>query len=199
MKTYRILALATGLLLITYFVYSKKLNRETPTASISIPKKIILSEPPINYSQNSNNNKKTNLTQIPEDLKSDSDTFYNKLALFTLKNNNIHHDEFGNNTVDISTTGFNSQEFVISDAQIYYPTEEQLNNGVNGCVLGGYYVELNSKLNLVIKTETETETNVFSYVCTQEATDNSYRLLQTTDNQHLEQSMAAIINKPYKK
>lgn len=195
MKTYRILALATSLLGAAYFVYPKKLNTETQAIGIPAPHtQIILSVLPINQTQHNNN---ANLTQIPVNPKRDRNTVDNKLALFTLKNNNIHHDEFGNNVVDISTSGFNSQEFIISDAQIYYPTEAQLNNGVNGCALGGYYVELNSKLKLIIKTENET--NVFSYVCIYDATNNSYRLLQTTDNQHHEQSMAAVINKPYNK
>ncbi len=194
MKTYRILTLATGLLGISYFVYFTQKNTvvDNQTVVISTHQKNITSVLPLTNPQSDNKKNNASISERPATPK---DVTEDKLALFNLKNNNIHHDEYGNNSVDISTSGFNSQEIIISDAQIYYPTEEQLNNGVSGCAMGGYYVELNSKLNLVIKTEKDT--NVFSYVCAHNAGDNSYRLLQTTSNPTLEQSMAAVTNKAY--
>lgn len=190
MKTYRLLALATGLSGIGYFVsFSQQhVNAEQADTHSVESKKAIISVPPLYIPF-------TDDTQLtPAHTTNPQDTTEDKVALFRLKNNNIHHDEYGNNIVDISTDGFNSKEFIVSNAPIYYPTEEQLNNGVNGCGMGGYYVELNAHLSLIIKNDNGT--SIYPYLCTHNTQDNTYAFMLTENAKSIEKTISTLLSTP---
>lgn len=195
MKTYRLLALATAVLGVSYFIYSaqKHLTSAHAEPSVAVAHKAIISVAPI-YNPQAHNTQTINGMQAADHSNTEQDTTEDKLALFTLKNNNIHHDEYGNNIVDVSTEGFNSKEFITSNTQIFYPTEEQLNNGINGCGMGGYYVELNAQLTLIVKNDSGT--NIYPYLCTHNTQDNTYAFIATENNTSTEKTIAAILNTP---
>jgi hypothetical protein len=94
--------------------------------------------------------------------------------LFTAKEEKIIQDEVGNYSVDISTPESADKISLHSSAPIYYPSASQLNFGVNGCVLGGYYIELGNSIRLEQKLNTQVQN--FNYHCEFNAHTNSYFL-----------------------
>jgi hypothetical protein len=103
-----------------------------------------------------------------------TDTEASKNQLFKNKNERIIQDDNGNYLVEISTPGIQSREWIVSNSPIYFPTEDQLNNGVDGCAAGGYYVELKATLTLIVKTENGNTS--YQYICTHNHNSNMYFL-----------------------
>jgi len=100
-----------------------------------------------------------------------------KADFFNKKINSIGRDEQGNYVVNISSA--NEQPILIqSSTPIYYPTETDLNYGVKGCVLGGYYIELNHQIALITQEDTTKGTTKaqHNYRCDYNNTTNSYML-----------------------
>jgi hypothetical protein len=114
-----------------------------------------------------NKARKTSVAQV-------DDLAEKKIQLFKAKNERIIQDDNGNYLVDISTPGLSSREWILSDSPIYFPTEDQLNNGIDGCAAGGYYVELKAILSLVV--ETENGNTRYQYLCTHNQNSNLYFL-----------------------
>jgi glucan-binding YG repeat protein len=117
-------------------------------------------------------NKITHPPQHPENISADNEA--NKNKLFKTKNERITQDDNGNYLVDISTPGVSSKEWILSNSPIYFPSEDQLNNGIDGCAAGGYYVELKATLTLIVKTESGNTT--YQYLCTHNHNSNMYFL-----------------------
>lgn len=98
-----------------------------------------------------------------------------KADFFNKKINSIGRNEQGNYVVNISSA--NEQPILIqSSTPIYYPTETDLNYGVKGCVLGGYYIELNHQIALI--TQGDAKKNQHNYRCDYNSTTNSYTLIE---------------------
>jgi hypothetical protein len=127
---------------------------------------------------------------LPKTNTADSEA--NKNQLFKTKNEKITQDDNGNYLVDISTPGIQSQEWIVSDSPIYFPSEDQLNNGVEGCAAGGYYVELKAILTLTVKTENGN--TAYQYICTHNQNSNMYFLeAEETQRPEIQKSVNTLI------
>lgn len=97
-----------------------------------------------------------------------------KYNLFLKKRDKIKLDRNGNYLVEISTHNFKSKEYLISDWPIFYPNETQLNEGVQGCSSGGYYVDVQATFSLLIKNRSSYQS--FHFKCEFDQLSSAYLL-----------------------
>lgn len=88
--------------------------------------------------------------------------------------NKIKRNEKGEFEVVIATDTGENPISIQSHSPIYYPSETDLNYGVKGCVLGGYYVELNHQISLTIGSKERPMQ--YQYRCTFNSETNIYTL-----------------------
>ena len=86
----------------------------------------------------------------------------------------VFYDDDGNYRVDVSIPNQSTQDYLISSYPIFYPDEDQLLNGIQGCAIGGFYVDVQSEITWVSEKQGETETHHF--ICSFDASMNDYLL-----------------------
>ncbi|WP_151032912.1 hypothetical protein [Cellvibrio sp. OA-2007] len=114
----------------------------------------------------------TEITTPSKNMES-TETYKIKSDFFDRKINNIGRDEQGNYVVTIATDS-KEESLIQSTSPIYYPTETDLNYGVKGCVLGGYYIELSHHIVLITKSNAKQTQHV--YRCDYNSETNTYIL-----------------------
>ena len=87
-----------------------------------------------------------------------------KEAFFKERNESVKVDALGTYYLDMTLEGGSSIDYMVSEWPIHYPSEEELNSGVEGCSSGGYYIDFMGEYSLVIKTQEKVQ--LFHYVCT---------------------------------
>lgn len=107
----------------------------------------------------------------------------------------VSQDEFGNYRVEVSTPGFPSREYLVSSLPIYYPHESMLAmpNQIQGCPLGGYYIEQGALGSLLILSRGTAR--IFHYRCELDATDSGYVLHRLSENASLTPSLNRLLSK----
>ena len=121
----------------------------------------------------------------------DAERLANKHKFFALKNSNIKQDDFGNYHVDISTPGTTSKEYIFSSSPIFYPTEDELNHGLKGCSSGGYYVEIDATISLLMKESAESK--IYTYICRFNPNNNDYFLEVVDQDARLSNSINSLL------
>lgn len=111
-------------------------------------------------------------------------------ALFQEKRESIQQDALGNYFVDISTPGFDNEEWLYSAWPLYFPDEYQLNEGVSGCASGGFYVPLQAKAAVVVITDTNLQ--AFHYVCSYQPALQQYLLVKAEPQQSIKAAISII-------
>ncbi|MDO6421368.1 hypothetical protein [Saccharophagus degradans] len=111
-------------------------------------------------------------------------------ALFQEKRESIQQDTLGNYFVDISTPGFDNEEWLYSAWPLYVPDEYQLNEGVSGCASGGFYVPMQAKAAVVVITDTNIQ--AFHYVCSYQPALQQYLLVKAEPQQSIKAAISII-------
>ena len=110
---------------------------------------------------------------------------------FEKQNSRINIDIYGTYWVDISTEKLASKEFILSKYPIYYPSEQQLNYGFDGCGIGGFYVDVSSVLTLV--TEIDRTVKIFHNECSFDEHTQSYLFRKSDSDPHLQQQISKLL------
>lgn len=87
----------------------------------------------------------------------------------------IQADAFGNSLVDISTPGYIAQEWLYSNWPVFYPSQEELKERVQGCASGGFYVSVQATASVIVIEEYGVR--AFHYRCEYMADLQQYLLL----------------------
>ena len=128
---------------------------------------------------------------VPPIEKSKTDKQASAEAFFEKQNARIIEDDFGNHFVDISVKGYEAKEYIISEFPIFYPSEEQLNFGVEGCGVGGFYVDVMATLTLVVKDKKQD--SVYHYQCSFDGTSQSYILVDAEPSYSVDDTLSELM------
>lgn len=110
-----------------------------------------------------------------------------KQDFFKRMQGRIQNDALGNYQVDISPQGGESSTFLVSRSPIYYPSETDLNSGVRGCALGGYYIEQGASVSMLAQTNNGQQK--FNYLCTYSNDSQMYLLIDQASDPKIQASL----------
>lgn len=105
----------------------------------------------------------------------------------------VVHDGLGNYCVELSTAGFDSREFLISDRPIFYPEQNMLDHTglLQGCPLSAYYIENQAKGSLLVLRENTA--SIFHYQCTFDVAHSGYQLKKLSRNSRFAASLKHLL------
>ena len=115
----------------------------------------------------------------------------NREKFFQDRQSRIQTDFNGNYLVDVSSGSSSGVDYMISEWPIYYPTQEQLDEGVSGCATGGYFVDYGATYTYI--SVTNAQTHMFHYICEFDSKREIYISKRTEPSLSMMESVTEVL------